>query len=220
MMGFLSSVFKYLKVRCLNLISWTGFLHSQWRQIGTSSVRFISHILQLILRRADSPKSQAPASLLWFWGQIGNLLRIWQLHFGCPTLGKVSPIPSCGCGCGKHHHFAALACPPSHRVSHRRSMSSPAQAGLGFSLTKSHYQPLSQYQTKLNIYKAPGSRVHIFLQFVYSLEEQSPRAGLQPFADWCNTAPWVPVPICRSWQNAAGNAERAHGHWEIGRSES
>lgn len=118
---------------------------------------------------------------------------------------------------------SSLCCsclPPSHRVSHRRSMSSPAQAGLGFSLTKSHYQPLSQYQTKLNIYKAPGSRVHIFLQFVYSLEEQSPRAGLQPFADWCNTAPWVPVPICRSWQNAAGNAERAHGHWEIGRSES
>lgn len=87
---------------------------------------------------------------------------------------------------------SSLGCsglPLSHPVSHRRSISNPAQAGLGFSLSKSHYQLLSHYQTKLNIYKAPGGRVHIFLQFVYSLEEQNPCAGLQPFAGWCNTAP-------------------------------
>lgn len=140
-----------------------------------------------------------------FWvsqvGQGESYSKLWQ------WLWKASSL-----GCS--------GLPPSHPVSHRRSTSNPAQAGLGFSMSKSHYQPLSHYQTKLNIYKAPGSRVHIFFWFVYSLEEQSPCVGLQPFAGCCNTAPWVPVPICRSWQNAAGNAERPHGHWEIGRSES
>lgn len=33
------------------------------------------------------------------------------------------------------------------------------------------YWSFSHYQTKLNIYKAPGDRVHVFLMFVYSPEE-------------------------------------------------
>lgn len=36
--GFLSPGIRCLKVRCLNLISRTGFLHSQWRQTVTASV--------------------------------------------------------------------------------------------------------------------------------------------------------------------------------------
>jgi len=62
-------------------------------------------------------------------------------------------------------------------VSLRGSVSSPPQAELGFSLSKSHYQSLSHYQTKLNIYKAPEGRVHVFLILVYSLEERRPHAG-------------------------------------------
>lgn len=63
--GFLSPHFRCLKVRCLNLFSWTGFLHSQWRQIGTSSVWFISPILHIYLEKGWLTLQPSTASLLW-----------------------------------------------------------------------------------------------------------------------------------------------------------
>lgn len=56
----------------------------------------------------------------------------------------------------------------------------PYQAGLGLSVSKSHYQPLSRYQTTLNIYKALGGRVHVLLRVCIFPHGAKPQHRLQP----------------------------------------
>lgn len=53
-------------------------------------------------------------------------------------------------------------------------------SGLGLSVSKSHYQPLSRYQTKLNIYEALGGRVQVLLRVCILLHGAKPRHRLQP----------------------------------------